>query len=286
MIGVTMIAKKKPNADFVIRLDAKGIKPWAVPFRNLAGMMEAVQRLFQGASAEEPGEYEGSEGFAPLDGDAEKVLLQLLDVKSTSAAYRVATTDGAASVARLESLRKGLDNPQSTVWLGADLSSIEELSALARRFECVIEFRLPGKGRAYGDVIAEIGPGSFGDIACAAFVHGHTSVYAKIERVGGATERNCGIRLLSQPRKMVVCGVPSEELVRELGQYIYQDVVVSGRATWLKANNRLRRMEISSFEPPKKRSILEALDRIYAAGGDAWDSIEDPDAVLAEMRGR
>lgn len=32
-------------------------------------------------------------------------------------------------------------------------------------------------------------------------------------------------------------------------------------------------------------SIMECLERVRAAGGDAWDKIEDPDAYIREMRG-
>jgi hypothetical protein len=43
-------------------------------------------------------------------------------------------------------------------------------------------------------------------------------------------------------------------------------------------------MLIDSFEPPKGGSILEALEKAHDAGGRAWDSIADPDALIAEMR--
>jgi hypothetical protein len=65
---------------------------------------------------------------------------------------------------------------------------------------------------------------------------------------------------------------------------MYQTVWVSGEATWLRRNWQLKHLTITSFEPPKAGSIIEALKGIHDAGGHAWDRIDDPEAALAEMR--
>ncbi len=84
---------------------------------------------------------------------------------------------------------------------------------------------------------------------------------------------------------MVICRVADAQLVRELGQYIYQRVTLIGRATWLRRNYMLKRMEIDSFEPPKTGSIMDTLKEVHGAGGHAWDKIADPEAEIREMRG-
>ena len=81
------------------------------------------------------------------------------------------------------------------------------------------------------------------------------------------------------------CTVAGEDLVRELGQHIYENVMVSGTVTWFRKNMTVRRIHVTSFESQKKGSILEALNRVYEAGGKAWDEVDDPEAVIAEMRG-
>ena len=135
-----------------------------------------------------------------------------------------------------------------------------------------------------GDVIATIGPITFSRFAEAAFVSGDTSVYGRIERVGGATEMRCGLRVPEQPGRMIICSVANRDLARQLGQYLYQHIVVSGKANWFRRDWKLLRMDITSFEPPKAGSILDALDRVHDAGGHAWDHIDDPKDFLAEQR--
>jgi hypothetical protein len=43
--------------------------------------------------------------------------------------------------------------------------------------------------------------------------------------------------------------------------------------------------EVKSFDPTQEGSILQALDRIYEAGGKAWDNVDDVDGLLSEVRG-
>jgi hypothetical protein len=44
-------------------------------------------------------------------------------------------------------------------------------------------------------------------------------------------------------------------------------------------------MLIKGFDAPKEGSILEALNRIYEAGGKDWDNVDDPQALISEIRG-
>ena len=143
--------------------------------------------------------------------------------------------------------------------------------------------RQPGKD---GRVFATIDGDSYSILAATAFVTGESSIYGYLERVGGATEQRCGLRLPNQLRKMVYCTVDTEELIRKLGQHIYENVLVSGTVTWFRKSWRVKHINIIDFEPSKSGSILETLDRIYEAGGKAWDDIDDPEALIAEMRGK
>lgn len=273
---------KKPRPDFVVRLVAPGLRPWAVPVRSLSRVLDAVQRLIeQRDDTDEDSVIDEAERDPPCD---ERVL-KLLDVKESSAIYTVSAPNPKLAIDILQDTGRAIESPRAATWTSATLSSLKELSDTAKALGCVIEFRQPGKGKNLGDVIATIQPSTYSSISAYAFISGYTSVFGKIERVGGATEMHCGLRLPDHPRKMVICRVMGEALVRELGQYMYQYVMVSGLATWLRHDRRLKRLEISSFEKPKTGSIRKALHDIHAAGGHMWDQVEDTDALITEMRG-
>jgi hypothetical protein len=275
------MAPKKPNPDFLVRLVAPGLKPWVVPVRTLAHVLEALQRLVDQKDSEEEEQDIPSEISAA---DA-KQGMRLIGLKDTSAAYAVSAPDRELALTCLKNTGQSIKRPELAQWTPATISSIKELSEIAKSLGCEIEFRQPGQGRVLGDVIATIRPSTYQSITGFAFIYGETSVFGKIERVGGATEMHCGLRLPDHPKRMVICRVVGEELVRELGQYMYQYVMVNGRATWVKHNKRLKHLEIRSFERPKTGSIRAALDAIYDAGGDAWDAVDDPAALISEIRG-
>ncbi len=271
---------KKPSPAFEIRLVGHGIRPWAVPMRSLARLLNAVQRLID--PRDDADLDSASESNEP-QADASKIL-NLLDVTSGSASYPVSAQDSEGAQTALRLIGEHISNPNQAEWNDSALSSLRDFSDVAKSLGCHVEFCTPRQKRTKGTVIARISPITYDEVEGSAFIHGGTSVYARIERVGGATDMHCGIRLPRAPRRMVICRVVSEDLVRELGQYMYQYAMLAGEATWLRSNWRLKHLVIKSVEPPKDGSFVEALRRVHSAGGSAWDEISDPDAFICEMR--
>lgn len=279
-------SRKKPAPDFVIRLEAEGLRPWDVPMRHLARVMDAVQRL-----VEQQEDSDTERALARTD-DTDRAnpvdrVLRLIDIKRGSAAYPVAIPRPEPAIRLFREAGISIKRPESAPWTQSTLSSIKELSEVANALGCKIEIRQPGaKGKTYGDVLATITSKTYECVSQTAFIVGETSVYATVERVGGATEMHCGIRVPNQSRRMVICRVENEDLVRQLGQFIYQEVTLVGKATWLRHNFELRSMIIHSLEPPRAGSLNDALKRIHDAGGSSWDSVVDPDRLLSEYRGK
>lgn len=273
------MATRKPKPDFEIRMVGPGLRPWVVPISTLSRALQAVQRLLDKRGEEVEEEQDGQDEAGDIR------VLHLIGLKSGSAAYSVASDYGDAAVHELRLTGSALNDPLTAEWTPALLSSVENLSKVARSLGCEIEFRLPAVKNVQGEVLAQIGPKSFEDISEHVFARGTTSIYAKLERVGGATKMHCGIRIPSQSRKMVICRVASADLVREMGRYLYEYVVLTGKAEWVRQNWHVRSMYITSIEAPKKGSFVKALDDIHRAGGSAWDEIEDPEEALRTIRG-
>jgi hypothetical protein len=278
----------KPNPHFYIRLVGTGIKPWIVPMRALARVMDAVQRLVD--QREDEFEAEG-EGIVGEQGEKESAgvdvslrALRLVGLTTKSAGYAVASTTPEIAISVLSETGKSIRSPQNAEWSGSQISSIKDLSEVAKSQGCVIEFRESGRGGAMGDVLAKITPLTFDEISGSAFVYGDTSIYGRLERIGGATEPHCGLRIADQP-KMVICHIAGTELIRKMGQYLYQDIIVTGEAKWLRHNWQIRDMKITSFEAPKTGEIRDVLERMWQAGGKEWDKVRDSDKVIQRMRG-
>ncbi|RJP35106.1 MAG: hypothetical protein C4547_09930 [Phycisphaerales bacterium] len=181
----TASTRKKPEADFVVRLVGAGLRPWVVPFRSLASVLRAVQRL---VDQREDGQAEEDHADQEQSGDT---ALHLLSIKASSGSYAVAAPDRGAAFDVLRAVGASLKCPDQADWTEATLSSLEELSGVARSLDCSIEFR---EEATDGSVLARIEPTTYDDVAGLACIDGRTSVYATIERLGGATEMHSSPR--------------------------------------------------------------------------------------------
>ena len=270
-------SRRKPEPDFEMRLVGREMRPWAVPVSFLARALSAVQRLMEPTDEAPDG---ASDGESETRGAA---LLHLIGIVSRSAGYSVAAEKPEEAIAAITETGRLLREPDARDWSTERFLAIQELSGIARSLGCDIKFKKPGRGAG---VLATITPDSYASLAATAFVKGESCVYGYLERVGGATDQRCALRLPDQPRKLVYCNVTTEELVRQLGQHIYRNVLVSGEVTWFRKSRRVTHILVKGFEPPKTGSVLRTLDEIYEAGGKVWDEVEDPEGLIAEMRGQ
>lgn len=260
---------KKPEPTFLVRLFGHGLKPEAVPLPSLARVLSAVQRL-----ASEEDEDAQTADYSPV---------HLLDVlRSMSATYPFFAEDADRVIGNLQLTGKIIEHPDFLQKRPMVLSPVEDLSAIAKALNCTIEFRLPGRT---GDILATILPATYATISEVAFIKGETTIMGVVERVGGATEQRCGLRLEDQPRKMLICTVEDTEVARKLGQHLYQRVILNGVATWYRHTWRISHFVIRSMAKPKNGSIADTMKRLRLAGGDVWDQFDNPHDHLLDIRG-
>jgi len=267
----------KPPPAFEVYFEGDHIYPEAVPVRSLADALSALQRLASSVPATEEPDDEDDEDEAPVEGHA----LSLIKIRRGSAVYRVAGPPPFEAQANLETAGRLLATPEQA-GSGFDhmLPPLRSLSAVAKRLKCSITLRTPGKQGAPGAVLARIGPSSYDDVADSFFVRGETTILGRVMRVGGATGARCGLRVEFR-RKLLICEVESSRVAREIGQKLYEDVEVSGTASWYRDSWRIAAFRIREVKDhPVQGSLLDALRELREAGGSAWDDVADPRAYL------
>lgn len=268
---------KRQEETFRLHLIGKAIRPESVSLRQLTEALGAVQRLV-GPGDAEPGETE-DEQEATSDAD---VPLHLMDVQRGSAVYPVFAADGEAVLERLRLVARAEYDPEVVAPYRGVVTALDDLSALARKLECRIEFRGPSSTNR--EVIATIRPNTFAGLRESLYLTGPTSLVATVERAGGKVNRHCGLRLPQQPRRQLTCKVASDDLVRQLGQALYQTVTVHGKATWYRYDWSVTGFTVESvefFEPATPNELLRELRQI---AGPAWSRVDDPEAYLQELR--
>lgn len=268
--GTSNAMATRPPSILEIRFEGPGILPEKIPITSLARALSAVHRLAAGPEV------------AHVAGDAlEEEPLRLLQVKRGSAVFSMGGQPAPVTLARLRETGKALEEPDSVGDRSYILSPIEDLSAIARALHCEIVLREPGEANG---VVARIGPESYQKIARSILVSGETAFVGIVKRVGGATERRCALRVAFQ-RHLLYCRVESNELVRKLGQHLYEEVVVHGTAEWLKTSWQVMSFTITGMSQPKSGSLKEALEALREAGGKDWDGVDDPESFLEQVSG-
>ncbi len=270
------MASKRPEPIFEILFDGAGVYPEKIPVATLASTLSAVQRLAEG----EPDLEDEDDQGKPENVEDDRSL-RLLDVKRGSAAFRMSAPSGQEAVNRIRAVGRFLTKPDDVGENDYILNPIERLSATARALKCRIILREPGRD---GSVLASIEPDTYQLISKSLLIQGETSFVGRIQRVGGATEMKCALRVDFQHRLMF-CKVSSQEISREMGKRLYEEVVVHGTALWLRTSWRIFAFTVASITQPKQGSLTQAFEALRKAGGDKWGQIADPEAYLQEVTG-
>jgi hypothetical protein len=283
--------KSKP--DLLIRFTGNQISPERIPISVLTRAMSAIQRLALGREPEDEEEYIEATSIGEIEheegeeiGPGPKALddwsLRLVGVVRGSAVFRCVSPDPIFVQQNLRLAGSFLRHPEEPTERSVPVKPIEDLSKISRMLGCSISLEVPdGKG----EVLARFEHDSYEHISTIVFIRGETSLTGKMVRVGGATALRCALRIPTQSR-LVYARVANAELGRKLGQWLYQDVTVLGRATWLRTDWSVVKFYVTGIEEPKSRRYLQALDAAAKAGNHGWDKVEDPEAFLADLMGR
>jgi hypothetical protein len=270
---------RKPPPLFEVRFEGTGIYPEKIPLRSLMTTLSAVQRLAAGSTPTEDDETDEEP-----DTETEESL-RLLYVKRGSAIFQISAptaSDPKAALKRLRIVGDFLENHENDVEnIDYALSPIKDLSNAARSLACKITLREAGPQMRN---LAIFEPTSYEIISKLLLVEGETSFVGKVQRVGGATDVRCGLRVSFQNR-MLICRISDKNVARTIGKCLYEDVVVNGTAKWLKNTWKMVSFTIKGVNQPSQGSLLKALEELREAGGKSWDAISDPAAFLREVSG-
>lgn len=267
-----MPPKKKPPLTFEVRFVAQGLVPEEIPLRAVSDALSAVQDL---ASGRDPAEVPQV--------PAEK-RIALMDVRRGSAVYSCVARTPREATANLASVGAMLSSEGALAIederLIAALHPIEALSKVARSVRCHLEVAPIGR---HERPLLVVEPDAYDKISQRVLLRGDTTVVGEVERVGGATKMRCLLRVPGR-RRLLYCDLESKELVRRLGQHLYERIAATGTAQWIHSTWKIYRFTIRDFSQPKLGDPKKAIAELRSAGLDAWDTIANPEEYMRELR--
>jgi hypothetical protein len=267
------MAKKKAQPTFAIRFVRPDLTPDQVPPRAVYDALSAVQDL---ASGRDP--------FETAHVPPEKTI-GLVGVKPGSAIYSCIARAPEEARANLRRIGFLLSDPIAASSNGdilvAALRPIESLSLLAKNMNCRLDVLLTNGAESVS--LFAIGEDAYRQMSKNLLLRGDTTIVGRIERAGGATEMRCALRIPGRHR-LLYCDVQSRDLVRRLGQHLYEDIAAIGTAEWIHRTWRIYRFTIRDFTQPRLGDPTEAIAELRGAGLSAWDQVADPEALIRELR--
>lgn len=269
-----MPRNKRPSPVFEVLFEGEEVYPEFIPLGTLTQTFSAIRRLMAGSEVVE----EDEEAVEVMDTSS----IRLLDVKRGSALFQFVGASATTDLANLRGVGRVLESPDELGNNDYVLRPIETLSAVARRLECSVVFR---EATSQKTILAKIEPTSYERIAGSLFITGDTAITGRVERVGGATAKSCALRVSFQA-KLLYCKVTTQDIARQLGAKLYQDVAVTGTVRWLRSSWKIVHFTINNVYQPQTGSLQDAFQALREAGGHGWDGVQDPRAFIEEISGQ
>jgi len=248
------------------------VLPEKIPLRSVSDALSAVQDL---ASARDP--------FEETQVAPEKSI-RLLAVRRASATYQClarAPKEAIANLVRVAAILASLDDERGNQdGLVAAFRPLKSLCDVAGSVGCSVQVRLVGRETKELFCVQK---DDYQRISDRLFMTGETTVVGTIERVGGATGMRCLLRVPGRPR-LLYCDVEHQDLVRRLGQHLYEQIAATGTATWIHRSWRIHEFKINDFTQPRLGNLVEALEELRNAGLSAWGQVNDPEKYIRELR--
>jgi hypothetical protein len=155
------------------------------------------------------------------------------------------------------------------------LQNVRELIRFVRRHKCLAQLQVRQAGRTSTVVLS---PDV--QIPDSVTLFGETELYGEVKRVGGVEPK---VELKTLQGETLYCET-TEEIAKELGNHLYEQVKVYGAAQWNSETLEIIEFEIHRVVQYQPTSPAQAFREIRRDFGHLFDDIEDPNAWVNKIR--
>lgn len=249
---------------FTIRLTGNGVEPSRVSAGDLAQLLIAAEKIVMSVARQ-------SDQDAPDD-----MFISLADLQAGSLRMPFTSNQPERTGAAFKQAIANISNKRFEDLPGPALEGLRTLTSYTAEREGVTEFWNGSTAepllRLYPDFVAQIPRPQY--------YRGETTLYGKVERLGGVRPR---VKLRVSGNQ-VVYGDITEEQGRLLGLEIFEHVGLAGNATWDARTGEVVYFRVTDILPYKPVSAQEAIAELRAATRGTYDKIEDVDLFAFQVR--
>ena len=206
----------------------------------------------------------------------EEILVGLAEIQDQSIGLAFASNDKATVLHSYQELLSALSNRVFRSLPAQTLDGLRTLTEFSRQRRCTTQF---WNGTQAGPVL-ELDSDFVLDLPRPEYVRGETTLYGKVERVGGVRPR---VKLRLSTRE-VMYGDISEDQARELGKRMYLPAGLRGQATWDPQDGSVVYFRVEEILPYVGGGVRAGFDELNTATRGAYNQVEDVDQLALRIR--
>ena len=249
-----------------ITLSGKDITPANIRARDLADIIISVEESLTSIILKQN----------PAT-DPEQLVIGLVDIETGSTKLRFSSQLPQLALSAFVALTTSISNNDYTSLPASSVRAIQKISDFAKKRQCIAAFEVPSDTSHS----ARITPDSVIDFPENAFISGETTVYGKIERVGGATPK---VVIRTGENKSISCAV-SEELAKNLAQRLYSWMGMRGTGTWSTEDYTMEEFNIEEISTYEDQPLEKSINELSSLIGKYWQNEEDVISAVSKIRG-
>jgi len=255
-----------PNTKDIIELcfRGEGITPENLKASEVADLITSYEEALLGVIARNNPEINTEEIFVSLIGIEENSVHLKFKPKIVGVVISAAIVINTAIIS----------NQYQTLPFKS-VESLGKIWSFTKRRNC--------SGEISGDEnfpVARISPETEIKISDEFFYQGDTTIYGKVERVGGSIPR---VRIKLDDDQVIYTEI-NQPLAKRLAKDLYEEVCIKGFAKWRKENLKIEEFKVEQVIDFVDGPIVDALEELRAVIGPSWERVEKPMDYLNSTR--
>ena len=252
---------------FEIKISRAGVNPENLKIGELAELLESIEESIKPLIFKENPELSD-----------EQVVIGLTDIQTGSVRYKFKGNLPAIMLSWTILTSAIAEGNFSKLPLKS-IKSLKKIATFSKKNKCSIEFYTENKPTSP----AIIHPDTTIEIPAGRYLEGTTTIYGRVESVGGRQKPRVFLSLPKPPS--LHCDV-SEEMAIKLAPRLYTWVGVVGRATWNTDDHSIEAFEIEALTPFEDTPLSEAVKELSKVTGKSWKEEKDVIGAVKRLRGK
>lgn len=247
-----------------ILLTGEGMSPGKIRSKEIAEVIESVEDMIASVVLRDHPELK-----------KEAIIIGLKSIRQGSIGLEFSPNLAEFTLPATRRITKSIAENDFGVLPSSAINSLRKLSAFTRRHQCNAEFFTQnGKLESLAILTPET---QIPDIYP---LSGETTVHGEISRVGGAEPK---IQFKTLDGRIIYCST-DRATAKKAGAKLYTKVELRGRAEWNSETFEIENFHVIDISDYEETSPLEAFEELANLIGESFDSINNVDNFVSEMR--